>query len=358
MSKPTQHRGKWRIRWYDEGGVRRSRSFVNYREAERALHQRRVDVEQKRLGVGRKTIESRRFSELAAYQLAHHTVRKRSPKDDESMLGAHLTPFFGKYWLQNIGVEAIDSYTDSKRRSLSPKTINNHLTLLGTMLRLAVDMHWLETVPRIHKLNIRRKEFDYLVTLDEMERLLDAAREEAPVTLPLYATALYTGCRAGELFGLHWSDVHLEGRTITIRRSFNKPPKNNRIRSVPILDPLLPILRGWRHQNPLPLVFPNQVGKMHTPSPRVCQEIFQNCLERAGLPRIRFHDLRHTFAAQWVLNKGDIYRLQKILGHSSVVMTERYAHLAPHAFAEDYGRFGTRMEGRYLSLVPASAENR
>ena len=59
-----------------------------------------------------------------------------------------------------------------------------------------------------------------------------------------------------------------------------------------------------------------------------------------GIERIRFHDLRHTFASHWMLKGGDLYRLQKILGHKSIAMTQRYAHLSPDAFQQDWGRFG------------------
>jgi integrase len=55
---------------------------------------------------------------------------------------------------------------------------------------------------------------------------------------------------------------------------------------------------------------------------------------------VRFHDLRHTFASSWVARGGDLFKLQKVLGHKSVTMTQRYAHLQPSAFAADYGLFG------------------
>ena len=72
--------------------------------------------------------------------------------------------------------------------------------------------------------------------------------------------------------------------------------------------------------------------------------------------RITFHDLRHTFASHWVMHGGDLYRLQKILGHKSVQMTQRYAHLAPEAFKQDWGRLGTDLpgaerEGKVLPLT-------
>jgi integrase len=87
---------------------------------------------------------------------------------------------------------------------------------------------------------------------------------------------------------------------------------------------------------------------MYGKSGRVFQEVFHRVLdaaafgqvERRGKTRryITFHDLRHTFASHWVMAGGDIFRLQKILGHKSVAMTMRYAHLAPDAYAADHQR--------------------
>jgi len=123
------------------------------------------------------------------------------------------------------------------------------------------------------------------------------------------------------------------------------------VRYVPILAPLLPILQAWRLQRPGSLVFVNYADRMLQPKGPHFQEIFHRTLSAAGLPRvmvgaklrsyIRFHDLRHTFASHWVMGGGDIFKLQKILGHHSTQMTLRYAHLAPTAFADDLDRLGT-----------------
>jgi integrase len=87
---------------------------------------------------------------------------------------------------------------------------------------------------------------------------------------------------------------------------------------------------------------------MFGPSARIFQEVLHRVLAAAGFPKtqrggkerpyIRFHDLRHTFASRWVMKGGDLFKLQKILGHQSVQMTMRYAHLAPDAFKDDYAR--------------------
>lgn len=84
------------------------------------------------------------------------------------------------------------------------------------------------------------------------------------------------------------------------------------------------------------------------PSARVFQETFKQVLTQAGFGScirggrrtgyIRFHDLRHTFASHWVMNGGDLFKLQRVLGHQSAQMTSRYAHLSPAAFSSDRGR--------------------
>src|SRR5262249_53904958 len=99
------------------------------------------------------------------------------------------------------------------------------------------------------------------------------------------------------------------------------------------------------------LVFPNGDGAMHQRSARIYQETLHRVLAAGSFPKvdrngrarpyIRFHDLRHTFASHWVMRGGDLFKLQKILGHKSIMMTQRYAHLAPDAFKEDYARLGS-----------------
>lgn len=147
-----------------------------------------------------------------------------------------------------------------------------------------------------------------------------------------------------------------------MQRSFDGPTKSNRVRYAPILDPLLPVLRAWRLRHPGRLVFTNETGTMLGPSGRIFQEVLHRVLKAADFPKVqrggkerpyvRFHDLRHTFASHWVMKSGDLFKLQKILGHQSVQMTMRYAHLAPDAFKEDYGRLGTTIAGGDAEVVP------
>lgn len=210
------------------------------------------------------------------------------------------------------------------------------------MLNLAVDLRWFAVRPTIKKPKLITPEFAYLRTKDEIRRFLLAAQEEDEGVYELYATAIYTGMRAGELLGLQWQDADLRRRLITVQRSYDTTTKTDRVRYVPVLDPLLPLLKEWKLRCPSKTwVFPSKVGTMQQPSARVLQETLRRVRAVAGIDdRITFHGLRHTFASHWMANGGDIYRLQRVLGHRSIVMTERYSHLSPTAFASDYSILG------------------
>ncbi len=350
MSKPIKHRKKWRIRWLDEAGRRRAAVYASQRQAEQELRRRPVEVDAIKAGLADGRVEDHTFDELCDYWLGHRAPAKRSGRDDGYIIARHLRPDFGRLQLRDISFGRIEAFK-ARRQHLAPNTIRNQLTLLGTMLRLAVKLRWLAAVPDIDKPKVRQLEsdFSYLRTEDEIRRFLTAAREHGLDAFMLYATALWTGMRQGELAGLRWDDVRFSGPRIVVQRSYTRPTKTSRVRYVPILDVLLPELRRWRLLTPGQLVFPNLRGNMHQHGASIFDHRLHRVLDAAGFERpgpgarrvhyITFHDLRHTFASHWVMRRGDIFRLQKILGHKSIEMTMRYAHLAPDAFAQDLDRF-------------------
>ena len=350
MAKPVKCRDKWRIRWTDAQGGRQSAVFESFKEAAFQLARREAEAEEIRRGLRAATPAEKTFDDLLDYWLEKRAIHKRSQGDDESIIRRHLRPAFGGLLLKELGVEKIDNYK-ALHAHLNPKTVANHLTLLGTMLRAAVDLNWLLKAPRVTKPKVRMfaADYRYLRTDDEVRRVLRAAREDGEDAFVLYATAIYTGMRAGELAGLTWSCVDFAKGLITVQASFEGPTKAGDVRYVPILDVLAPILRPWRLRNGGELVFPNRDGGMLPKSARIFQERFHRVLDAAGFQRpparrrevhyVNFHCLRHTFASHWVMRGGDIFKLQKILGHKAIEMTMRYAHLAPAAFAADRDRF-------------------
>ena len=155
MAKPVKHGDKWRVRWTDDRGRRRSFVADDYKVAQAELRRQQVEVEEVRRGVRNATPPEKTFDDLADYWVKNRAPRKRSQKDDESILRKHLRPAFGTVKLRDIGVEEVDEYINVKIDDceLSDKTVSNHVTLLSTMLRLATTFKvpWLLHAPKFKK---------------------------------------------------------------------------------------------------------------------------------------------------------------------------------------------------------------
>jgi len=348
MRKPEKYRDGYRIRWKDHEGKERCKTFKAYRDAERAQTAAIAEVDAILAGRKGTPPAERKFGQLCDYWLANHAIHKRSMKDDESVIRRHLRPGLGDVSLSELGAVHIDALR-LRFDGLAPKTINNILTLLGTMLRLALELEWMLKIPRIKKPKAAYDAEDdrFLRTDEEVHRFLISAREQGDDAWALYSTAVYTGMRLGELAALRWGDIRFPARLIMVQRSHDDLTKSGKARAVPILDPLLPILREWRTRNPSDLVFPNEAGVQYDRSARIFQERLHRTLDAAGFERpktgrykhiINFHSLRHTFASHWAMNGGNMWKLRKVLGHQSIEMTMRYSHLQPEAFGEDYER--------------------
>lgn len=187
-------------------------------------------------------------------------------------------------------------------------------------------------------------DFNFLA-LDEADRLLAWSREHQATEYPVYATALYTGLRMGELWGLRWSDCDLDRGLLTVRRSYRMAPKSGKPRALPLHSALVPILREWQERWPKwkrecpasreGLVFPTERGHMRQ---KDRDYGFKDALAGAECHAIGFHGLRHSMASHFMMAGGNILTLQKLLGHSSVAVTMKYAHLAPDFMREEIGR--------------------
>jgi len=184
------------------------------------------------------------------------------------------------------------------------------------------------------------------LTQSEVPLFLHTVLRYSPQYYPLFLCAIHTGLRSGELAGLQWIDVDFNGKFIVVRRQFVRgliqQTKTDKIRRVDLSDDLLNVLKQLKRQrreqwlakgrNESPQwVFCNRDGNsldMHN----VKSRHFYKCLERAGLRRIRFHDLRHTFATLLLQNGESLAYVKDQLGHSSIRMTvDVYGHLVPGA---------------------------
>lgn len=367
MAKPTKHYGMWRIRWVDQNRKRHSEVYEKREDALLRLKEHELQVAEIKRGRRFPDPPPKKFEEIVEYWQKTRGS-KRSRASDNSIIRMHLLPAFQGMWLSQIGTQEVELLAASKAH-LHKNTLHHILTLLISLLRVAAKLNWLRVVPDVEKPKIKlfSKDFCYLRTEDEIHRFLRSAREEGELEFALYATAVYTGMRQGELAGLRWNEVDFEKRLIIVAHSWNGPPKNGEERPVPIVDALLPILSAWRLRSRGAFVFPGPDGGMFKKCTRGFRAAFRSTLKRAGFPMvqrngrsvpyIRFHDLRHSFASAWMVNGGSFFKLQQILGHASPQMTMRYAHFAPNAYAAEYGRFGAGIsldEAKVLTLVDDS----
>lgn len=237
----------------------------------------------------------------------------------------------------------IMGWRDEVATDYAPTTVNSALICLSSAFSYFVDRGWLATNPchGVSQLEVHEHSYNWIKTRGELERLLGACTDELR---DMIAFAVGTGVRIDEQLHLQWVDVDLERRLITVQRGEQGTVKGGRIRHVPILDAVLPLLKARAlKRDGAELVFPGKRGKVRD-KPGV-RRALRAALGRAGLDvTLRWHDLRHTCASWWVLAGGDIFRLSKLLGHRSVVITERtYAHLAPEAWQQDYARLAFRV---------------
>jgi len=276
------------------------------------------------------------FKKLADYWLENYSKINNAPSQcakNRERIEKHLKPCFGDCEISQITPRMIDEYKQSKHGKLSSATINRTLAILRKMFNDAMRWDFMSQNPMtfIQQLRENEKGFDFYSTEETGMFLKNCSNDFYPIV----CCAVYTGMRIGEIVALKWEDVDFEKRIIRVEKSGNGSTKSRKIRYIPINKRLLNVLKELRKTTRSDLVFPDERGEMRRIDFR---GEMRRAAENAGIRKIRMHDLRHTFASNYVISGGNIVSLQKILGHSTINMTLRYAHLAPDFMANDIER--------------------
>jgi integrase len=280
------------------------------------------------------------FSAYAAEFMKTYVVANNKPSERSmkaSILKHHLLPAFGEMRLDLIKMHPIEMFKASLlAKGLSRKRVNNILAVLGKMLRYAHEVELLDVVPRVKLLKVPPQEFDFL-RFEELSRLLEAVKGD-PERTALLLMGSDAGLRQGEMVALEWGDVDLVAGTLTVRRSSWRgivgTPKSGRDRKIPLTPRLRAALRAHRHLR-AELVFCHADGSPFTQS--AIEAALRFACKRAGLRSIGSHVLRHTFASHLAMRGAAPKAIQELLGHGSLSMTLKYAHLAPSALREAIG---------------------
>ncbi len=287
------------------------------------------------------------FSEKWLSDYAEPRVKASTYKFYKDIIDNHLAPKssdrlpgFGDFYLSSITTHMIEEYLATKKREtdLSPTTIGYLLVVMKMILKRAIAWGYLSKNPAeyIEKPRKETKEMDFL-NIEELRQFTETAKQTDPDYYPLFLTACLTGMRRGELLALKWSDINWAISQIHVRRSLvlgeiETPKSKAAVRAVIVPPILISVLK--KHQLSCPigelnLVFPNREGKiMHAEN--MIRRHYLPALRRSGLRRIRFHDLRHTYASLLIAQSENLKFIQQQLGHSSAQVTlDRYGHLMP-----------------------------
>jgi integrase len=322
-----------RITWFDGKDAQKTfRRKVDAQDWERAKIQERNRARETGLVVQDSIVFSE-FVEKWMNEKVRPQLSKASQVTYELDLRLHILPLLGNLKMRGLSLEHGNWIILSMQKKLrSPRTINSVLGLLQGILNDAVQWKYLHKNPLDGLQLLKEMPPAEVFWLDsEIDQFLRANLRYQKYSL--WVVALNTGMRRGELAALKWDRVSFQRRQFDITRSVTRyglveRTKTGRKRIVPINDAVYQILwPQWQAQKS-EFVFCQDDG-----SPIDVHHVyrdFHRAQARAGLKtRIRFHDLRHTFASHFMMKGGNLYDLQKILGHTSSKMTERYAHLSP-----------------------------
>lgn len=261
------------------------------------------------------------------------------------------------WWRQSIGRNTLAEITPaliSQQREMlgqgktakdtlrSNATVNRYLAALSHLFTIAVkEWGWLDENPlaKVNKLKEPRGRVRFLSD-EERERLLKAAKESHSEYLyQIIVLCLSTGARKMEIIGLRWKDVDLDRGIITLHET-----KNNERRVLPITSHALFLMKEHAKLRRIDtdLVFPSS----HNPKqPIDIRTPWETALKKAEINDFRFHDLRHSAASYLAMNGASMAEIAEVLGHKTLQMVKRYAHLSEAHTAKVVARMNEKIFG-------------
>ncbi|MFC1522918.1 tyrosine-type recombinase/integrase [Elusimicrobiota bacterium] len=288
------------------------------------------------------------FGEMCELYWENYAKRKRNFANEASAHRAHLyvlkvSKAFGNRTLNMISTLDILEYLNKlQAKPCSPATVNRNLAIIKSVFNRAIEwdkFYGLNPTTKIKKMHEDNKRLRFL-TKEEITRLLSVCPEKLS---PVVITALMTGMRKQEILDLRWENIDLRQGVAYVLKS-----KSGRSREIPIASKLKQLLL---------FLNPKTEGFVFEISYKNVRDYFNTAVKMAGIRNFRFHDLRHTFASHFIMKTSDLPALQKILGHASPQMTQRYAHLARGHLADNMARFEEGMVTNWSQLGEKDTQN-
>jgi integrase len=332
--------GVWWIRWTDHQGKRHLEKAGRRSDAIDLLDKRkrekflRRELPEKFRGEAPVT-----FTDLATDALKHSKEQNGERSTEELALKLKIIEeAFAKRPAGGITKKDIQDWLgeQTEEREWSPATRNRYQAAFSLVFRVGIENDKV-TVNPASKIKRKAENNDRIrfLTPQEEERLTAVIRKHWPHYLPAFVISLHTGMRASEQVGLQWVDVSFDSRILTLWKT--KPGKT---RHISLNSVALAEFEALRKESSSTHIFLNTEGDPLR-SPR---DWFEPAVEKAGLTDYTWHCNRHTYASRLVMSGVDIRTVAGLMGHSTIQMTMRYAHLAPEhnaAAVERLVGFGT-----------------
>lgn len=304
----------WNIQYFAHGKRIREAIGPSKRQAELVLAKRKAEIREGRFFDTRKESTLTLPALIDRYLAEYAAVHKKPRSYERNLCSARvLKGFFGDILLRDVKPERIDDFLRHRQeQGKAPATINGELALLGHMFTWAQKKKLTSRHPVRGISKFKTKPKERYLDHEEIGRLLEACTGDLHA---MVTVALGTGMRASEVLGLDRDHVNLAQRTAILTDT-----KNGERRVVSLPLSVVELLR----QRPLPIreLFPGWTLD------RLVYH-FSMAAKRAGLTDVTFHTLRHTFASHAAMQGADLYTLAGLLGHKTLAMVQRYAHLAP-----------------------------
>lgn len=252
------------------------------------------------------------------------------------------------------GIRSESTRINNGIKPLERATANRLLATLKHSFTKAFDWGYCSetTLKCVRKVKLFKEDnarIRYL-SVDECNDVLSACNQKSNSRYlkRILIYAIHTGCRKGEILNLKWENVDMKHSRITIVDT-----KNGEKRVVPIDFMLMEELKGIVRHLHSPYVFCDAAGKQYK-GERI-SKLFKTVCNRAGIDDFRFHDLRHTYASQFMMAGGNLVTLSKLLGHKTFAMTLRYSHLAEDYLENAANLLANRLNGGSSQLLHNSA---
>jgi len=326
MSKVRKRGNSYQIDYFDPNGKRVRRSFAKKKDAEAELGKRVSLIAENRYLDVKKDYKTTFKEILEKYE--ENFKNQASFSKYKKFCLENFKEYFGEdTLLANIRYMDLETYRNQLRQKLTKDgkirtdaSVNREMACLHHLCTKAVEWEMIERSPFDRGKSLLLKENNQRIrylTEDEIDKLIEECKSRKHL-YRIVICALNTGMRKGEILNLKWSQIR--NGFIYLEKT-----KTKEKREIPINDDVNQIFMEIRKEEGLTSKYVFTYAKR---SISRIDRAFNGALNRAGIEDFKFHDLRHTFASHVIMKGGDLKDVQELLGHKTMTMTLRYAHLS------------------------------